>query len=242
MFSDLDIIDLMILFFKSFVYAVILGVISLFFIYPIYYLIFGDRPGAIISSGKELYVTYTYRYPDWTKVLFFLVLIFFTLMYIIYLIIITIIPETGFLTLFIPFREMLLKIPPLPSLIDKGVFYMYDSVIGYYFGSEGFENFKNKCHNHLYNNKHEIYDVIKLFNPKLNIEKFANLIENMNNNNKKSERKNVNNDVAVCIGNNSPLTTPDMNYTQLANNTFTDIKSKIKCNLNAIPTYIATEE
>ena len=38
-----------------------------------------------------------------------------------------IIPPTGIATLFIPIREMLMSIPPLQELKDKGVFDLYNS-------------------------------------------------------------------------------------------------------------------
>jgi hypothetical protein len=61
------------------------------------------------------------------KMPFFLITILFLILYIIYLIIMFIIPPTGIATLFIPIREMLMSIPPLQELKDKGVFDLYNS-------------------------------------------------------------------------------------------------------------------
>jgi hypothetical protein len=64
------------------------------------------------------------------KMPFFLITILFLILYIIYLIIMFIIPPTGIATLFIPIREMLMSIPPLQELKDKGVFDLYNSTGG----------------------------------------------------------------------------------------------------------------
>jgi len=237
----MDILDFMIVFFNVYVILTTLGVISLFIIYPFYYLFFGGRPGFIIDVFRRIFVFFTSTFPDWTKVLFFLISIFFALMYGIYLIIIIVIPPTGLFTLFIPIRELLLAIPPIPQLREKGVFKVFDRFF-IIIGVSKTENFGNKYINYLSFFKDNFYDVIKIFNPHLNMNKFATLIENMQNNNKESERRNVNNDIDICISTNSDITTPDMNFIDLAKNNFNDIKNKVKCNLNALPTYISVEQ
>ena len=46
----------------------------------------------------------------------------------------------------------------------------------------------------------------------------------------------------MCIASKGNISTPDMNFIDLAKNSITDIKNQIKCNLNALPTYISTSE
>jgi len=238
----MDVIDIMIYFFLIYVILVIAGIIGLFIIYPIYYfIIFGDRPGIVIEIFRHIYVFLTSTVPDWTKIIFFLVTIFFLIMYVIYKIIMIVVPDTGFITLFIPLKELLLAIPPLPKLRNKGVFNVFDRTFQI-IGNSHIERFKNYYFNYLSFFKDNFYDVIKLFNPKLNMDKFDILIENMNNYNKESEKRNINNDINICINNNSTLTTPNMSFIDLTKNTINDIKANVKCNLNALPTYISTSE
>lgn len=56
-------------------------------------------------------------------------IIFYIIFYIIYLIIITIIPDTGIQTFFIPLKELLLSIPPLPDLQNFGIFRLFECIV-----------------------------------------------------------------------------------------------------------------
>lgn len=237
----MDIIDGMILFFNIYVILVTLGILSLIFIYPLYYLLVGHKPGFIIDAFRQIFIFFTSNLPDWTKIIFFIITIFFSIMYVIYLIIIIVIPPTGFATLFIPLRELLLAIPPIPQLKNKGVFNVFDRFFTI-IGNSNKELFGNKYINYLSFFKDNFYNVIKLFNPHLNIDRFAYLIENMQNNNKESEKRNIDNNIDMCIANNASITTPDMNFIELATNNISDIKNTVKCNLNALPAYISTSE
>ena len=82
---------------------------------------------------------------------------------------------------------------------------------------------------------------MKLFNPYLDIDKIDTIIEDMNNNNKKSEIKNLKQNVAVCIDGNSDFTTPDSTYSDILKNNINDVKNNVKCNLKSITPYIETE-
>ena len=62
----------------------------------------------------------------------------------------------------------------------------------------------------------------------------------MSNNNKTQELNNINNDIDVCVGSSSDLTTPDMNYLNIFKNNINDMKNNFKCNLNTLPAYIST--
>lgn len=172
---------------------------------------------------------------------YLLIVIFDLIMYIFYIIITTIIPETGFPTLFIPLRELLMKIPPLKKFEERGIFRLFTSITEF-FGM--FDNMKEAIKymftEYYYFSKDNTYEVIKLFNPHINIDNFTNIVENMNNNNKHFELNNINNDIDVCIGNSSELTTPNMNYVNILKNNINDMKNEFKCNLNTIPAYLST--
>jgi hypothetical protein len=237
----MNILIISIYFFKLYVVLTFLAVIGAVFLYPLYYIAFGYKAGFPISTCKDAYKTSTCEFVDWTKYIFFIILIFFTIMYVIYIIIITIIPETGLFTLFIPIREMLLTIPPLQQLMDLGVFDAFDRFFDI-FGLSYKEKFIDYYKNYLSGIKNDFYDLIKLFNPHLNIDKFSFVVENMQNYNKKSEKRNINNNIKVCVSSNSPITTPDMNFMQITKNDINNIKNKVKCNLKALPAYISTGE
>lgn len=172
---------------------------------------------------------------------YLLIIIFDFIMYIFYIIITTIIPETGFLTLFIPVRELLMMIPPLQTFENRGIFRLFTSIfkfIGMFNNIK--EGLKFIFTEYYLFSKNNTYELIKIFNPHINIDKFSNVIENMNNYNKKLELNNINNDIDVCIGNSSGLTTPDMNYVNILKNDIDGMKNKFKCNLKTIPAYIST--
>jgi len=172
---------------------------------------------------------------------YLLIVIFDLIMYIFYIIITTIIPETGFLTLFIPLRELLMKIPPLQTFDKRGIFRLFTSILKFFGMFNRFINgLKFIFWEYYLFSKNNTYELIKLYNPYINIENFTNVVENMNNNNKKSELNNINNDIDVCISSSSELTTPDMSYLNILKNDIGEMKTKFKCNLKTIPAYIST--
>jgi hypothetical protein len=172
---------------------------------------------------------------------YLLIVIFDLIMYIFYIIITTFLPETGFLTLFIPLRELLMKIPPLETFDERGIFRLFTSIFKFFGMFHRLINgLKFIFWEYYLFSKNNTYELIKLFNPYINIEKFSNVVENMNNYNKKSELNNINNDIDVCIGSSSELTTPDMNYLNILKNDIGEMKTKFKCNLKTIPAYIST--
>lgn len=165
-----------------------------------------------------------------TSFIYFLFLILYLIMYVFYLIIIHIIPETGFATLFIPIRELLLKIPPLPILIDKGVFKTFDNFFSYFGGSINFKNFFN---NYAEFAKNNIIEYIRLFNP--DIDSIIEELQNKNNNTDDDIG-----DVNICVNSQAPLSTPDMNFADLFMNEIKNAKNNVRCNLNSIKAYIKT--
>ena len=77
------------------------------------------------------------QFSSITRPIFIVSIIFYIIFYIFYLIIIFIIPETGIATLFIPIRELLLKIPPFPDLFKYGVIKLMNDIV-FIFGLKGF--------------------------------------------------------------------------------------------------------
>jgi len=233
------IIDNMIYFFKYYVFAIFILIIVYFLV-----LILGIP---FKQDFKKIYEIKTFidvidffcgKIPYWTQTLFVIIVVLFLLVYVIYLFIIIVIPKTGFPTLFIPVQEILLAIPPIPDFKSRGVFYIFDKIFELFgFNHEGF---RNKCSNYLFFCKEDLYDIIKLFNPHLNIEKFANIVENKDNHNEKMAAANTN--IEVCIGSDSPFTPPNSSYVNMVNNNIAEMKNKIKCNLDAIPAYITSGE
>lgn len=168
-----------------------------------------------------------------TIFIYLLFLILYLIMYVFYLIIIYIIPETGFLTLFIPIRELLLKIPPLPILIDKGVFKTFDNFFSFIGGSINYKKFFN---NYAQFAKNNIIEYIRLFNPDID-----SIIEELQNKNKNdNDNDNDIGDVSICVNSQAPLTTPNMNFVDLFMNEIKNAKNNVKCNLNSIKAYIKT--
>jgi len=173
------------------------------------------------------------------KMPFFIITILFLILYIVYLIIITIIPPTGFATLFIPVREMLMSIPPLQALKDRGVFDLYGSAFKMFGFSGG--SMSNRLlsfsHDYMLFSKDNIIEMIGVFNPNIDREAIDTyLVETMANKEKTDD--NIKKDVEVCINNNSSITTPDMEMTDEFKATIDNVKNNITCNMKSIKPYI----
>lgn len=237
----MDIIDILVLFVVFFNICIFVWLVDIFILKPFMYLFFGDGNFGIIGESVYKVVTTTSSsFPSYTLTAYYLITIFFLIMYFIYLFIILIIPETGFATLFIPVRELLLAIPPIPALINKGIFKFYESIFSL-LGFTGDPSYSKFAREYFYFSKDGTNEIIQLFNPHLNVEKINYSIEDMNNNNKKSEIKNLKMDIDVCVNGNSDFTTPDTDYTGILTNNINDIKNSVKCNLKSIVPYIQTE-
>ena len=183
-----------------------------------FFMIVGIYVYLIATEKHEIGVNLFYRSIKVTvntilnigKVPFFIITILFLILYIVYLIIITIIPPTGFATLFIPVREMLMSIPPLQALKDRGIFDLYGSAFKIF----GFSNnnmskrLLNFSHDYMLFSKDNVIEMIGVFNPEIDKDAINNLIETMANKEKTDD--NIKKDVEVCINNKSSIITPDM--------------------------------
>lgn len=239
----MDIIDILILFVIFFNICVFFWLLDLLIINPMYLLLFNKGSlGPIIEPLYKLLQIISNNFPKISLTPYLLITIFFLIIYFIYLFIINVIPDTGIATLFIPVKELLLAIPPIPQLKNKGVFRFYDSLFTLFnFNQRLQTRLSNFSREYFYFSKDGTYEIMKLFNPHMNVNEIDNIIEEMNNNNKKKELRNLKTDVNICINTNTNLTTPDMNFTNIIGNNINDIKNTIKCNLKSIAPYISTD-
>ena len=256
----MDIIDILVLFVVFFHICIFMWLVDIILLKPFMFLFFGDGNFGIIGeTSYKVVTTVSSSFPSYTLTIYFVITIFFLIMYIIYLIIIFIIPPTGFATLFIPVRELLLSIPPFPALIDKGIFNFYSSVFKL-LGLTGNSSLSEFTREYFYFSKDGTYEIMKLFNPHLNTDKIDSILqdinnnsenennyydlkilEDMDNNNKKSEIKTLRDNVNVCINGSSDFTPPNIDYTGMLKNNINAAKNNIKCNLSSITPYIQTE-
>ena len=105
----------------------------------------------------------------------------------------------------------------MPALINKGIFKFYSSLFAV-LGFTGDPSISKFTKEYFYFSKDGTYELISLFNPHLDIDKVDSVIEEMNNNNKESEIKNLKKNVEVCIDGNSDFTTPDIAKKKRRNN------------------------
>jgi hypothetical protein len=237
----MDLIDILVLFVVFFNICIFIWLVDLLIFSPFAYLFLDESNFGFLGDATYYTITtMSETFPSFTLIFYYLITIFFLIMYFIYLFIIFVIPETGFPTLFIPVRELLLSIPPLPALIDKGIFNFYKSLFGV-LGIYGDPSIANFSREYFYFSKDGTYEIMQLFNPHLDMDKIDYVIENMNNNNKESEIKHLNQDVSICVKESSEFTTPNSSYTDILKNNMGDIKNNVKCNLKSITPYIQTE-
>ncbi len=173
-----------------------------------------------------------------------LLYVFYILMYIIYLIIIYIVPPTGFATLFIPIREILLKIPPLPWLIDYGIFRLIEKLIK----ALSLTSFKMKIIQILTSlfdfSRDNIKKVLIMIFPSLANE--INYLESFENpeliNIDSPIYKQIIQDKNICISQNTKIITPDMDAGEKIKINFENIFETIKCESKSFGNYIRSNK
>ena len=182
------------------------------------------------------------NFPKISSVLYVLVNIFFIIMYGIYLIIKYIIPDTGILTLFIPIKELLLKIPPLPELEQAGIFKFFDGIISVFYYPTFEEKIKNLFYEYYLFSKNGTIEVIKIFNPSIETDALETaIVETLKNYNRDEKYKKIEKDVNICISNNSELSPPNATYIEDIKANINNIKTNIDCNMKSISSYISTD-
>ena len=182
------------------------------------------------------------NFPKISSVLYVLVNIFFIIMYGIYLIIKHIIPDTGFPTLFIPIKELLLKIYPLPELEKAGIFKFFNGIISVFYFPTFEEKIKQLFYEYYLFSKNGTIEVIKIFNPSIESDTLETTItETLKNYNRDEKYKKIEKDVNICISNNSELAPPNATYIEDIKANINNIKTNIDCNMKSISSYISTD-
>ena len=179
--------------------------------------------------------------------IFIFILLFYIIFYFIYLFIITVIPETGFATFFIPLRELLLQIPPLPQLQDYGIFRLIGKLFEIFKINGMFRKFIKTNNAFFEFSKDNIKKISVFLFPsfKNNIEEFMNNLhpdtfKNDTDNKKKALYKKIENDTNICIANNTIPVVPDMNVVDRVSAIYKNNLATVKCHSNSIGSYVKT--
>jgi hypothetical protein len=241
----MNIINFAIIFVVIFNICVFIWAVDFIITQPIIFYVYGTGD----ERNKEWFI-WVYEkimflienFPKISSVLYVLVNIFFIIMYGIYLIIKYVIPDTGFPTLFIPIKELLLKIFPLPDLEQAGIFRFYDAVVSVFYFPTFEEKIKNLLYEYYLFSKNGTIEVIKIFNPSIETETLeTTIIETLKNYNRDEKYKKIEKDVNVCISNNIELTQPNATYIEDIKANINNIKTNIDCNMKSIGSYISTD-
>lgn len=114
-----------------------------FFIIDYFKILFFGVEGIVFITEPRNVIFNTFQNVNGSfRSIILLIFIFYLIFYAIYWFIINIIPETGLLTFFIPIRELLLMIPPLPELTEYGVFRFIEALFKAFGLSTPLEKFK----------------------------------------------------------------------------------------------------
>jgi len=191
-----------------------------------------------------------------TRPIFIISLIFYIIFYIFYIIIITIIPETGFPTLFIPIRELLLSLPPFPSLIKYGVIRLIDNILEiftikghlvrfvklniavYAFSKENIRRIFNDIYPELGD---RMVEIIPFEKHQLKEEKPKKEEEKPINKNKDIYKK-IEAETDICIANKLIKITPDMSSLEVNNANFKNAMIRANCHSKSIGKYIRSNK
>ncbi len=186
-----------------------------------------------------------------TTPLFVIIMIFYIIFYIIYFIIINYVPDTGIQTLFIPIKDILLSIPPLPDLKKYGVFDLFERIIKAF----GFEPFLKKLlgiNNALFIfSRENIKRIILMIYPEFDTAILDKAIdEKKEQNEEKKEIKKesevqhnyvydeIDENTEICISNNWKEITPDMSASERLKVQYANINERIKCKAGSIGNYV----
>jgi len=182
---------------------------------------------------------------------YIIIITFYILMYMIYLFIINVIPPTGFQTLFIPIREILLKIPPIPALEKFGVIRLMDRIMEALY-LKGFLVKIVKINGAIFDfSRENIKRILLLLVPSLKDKIDDYERKNFNKEEKKEEEKpqvineihkKIEDDKNICIKQNTKMTTPDMSASDKISNDFSNLFETINCESKSIGNYIRSNK
>lgn len=237
-------------------FTVIIVVVNLFFIF--WYLIFEDCVKGPIVGRKPIYLPVGLakfirgcfsQFSGSTRPIFIISIVFYIIFYILYLIIIFIIPETGIATIFIPVRELLLKIPPFPDLIKYGIIKLMDDIVSI-FGLKGHLLRFYSLNLALYVfSKENIRRIFNFIFPNLGdkIIEMMNVDETDVNKDKTKEPeldpknkvyKKIEAETAICASNKLIEITPDMKESEIQSARFKNTSITTNCHSRSVGKYI----
>ena len=245
----MDIIGTIILFTIAVTLFYIFLVIACIYVYFIKTFIFGNEGPAVDNSTAYKILNILKIISTTLTTPFIFILLFYFIFYFIYLFIITVIPPTGFATLFIPIRELLLKIPPLPQLQDYGVFRLIGKLFEIFKINSMFKKFIN-TNNALFEFSHDNIKRIAVFlfpSFEKNIDNFVNNLhpdtfknDSENDTKKKELYKKIENDTNICIANNTIPIVPDINVADRVAIIYKNNLATVKCHASSIGSYVKT--
>lgn len=179
-----------------------------------------------------------------TPILIFFIILYI-IFYIIYLIIITIVPDTGIQTFFIPLKELLLQIPPLPDLEKFGVFRLIECVVksfGIKPALQGFIKF-NLCFIDF--SRDNIRTILKMIFPDMEFDNDNNQSNDLKKEEKINDTKDTNivhkqieEEVNICYKNNRKPINIGMTEFEKTKTEYYNNQAYIKCKANSIGKYI----
>lgn len=177
-------------------------------------------------------------------ILFFFIILYI-IFYLIYLAIKAFVPDTGIITFFIPLKELLLEIPPLPTLEKYGIFRLIECVVnsfGIKPALEGFMKF-NFCFMEF--SRDNIRTILKMIFPELELNDDNKYIEDKKIDKKtdKKEEKNIvykqiDEEVKICYKNNRKPIKIGMSEVERSKIEYYNNQEYIKCKAKSIGKYI----
>ena len=187
---------------------------------------------------------------------YIVILVFYIIMYMIYLFIINVIPETGFATLFIPIREILLKIPPIPALQKFGVIRLMDRIMEALFLKGVLVKFV-KINGAIFDfSRENIKRVLIFLVPSLEdkIDAYDKKIDSDDSDDKKEKKEEektpeineihlkIEEDKNICIKQNTKMSTPDMSSGDKISNDLSNLFETVNCESKSIGNYIRSNK
>jgi len=179
-----------------------------------------------------------------TRPILLLFIIFYIIFYIIYKAIKKLVPDTSIITFFIPIKEILLSIPPLPILERYGIFKLIDCIIksiGMTSSLEGFIEF-NLCFFKF--SRDNIRRILKMIFKDIDLsrtildERFENKGDENIDENTRKIHKNIEEEVNICYKNNRRAYKMGMKEMERLKIEMENNQEYIKCKANSIGKYI----
>lgn len=227
---------------------VVFSILNFVFLIPI----FGKASMILPNEVSEFLIGLCNQIAAILIPLYIIIIVFYILMYIIYLFIMNVIPPTGFATIFIPIREILLKIPPLPALEKFGVIRLMDRIMEALYLKGILVKFV-KINGAVFDfSRENIKRILILLVPSLKDK--IDTYDKLNQEERKEEKpheeneerdeihKKIEEDKNICIKQNTKMNTPDMSSGDRISNEFSNLFETIHCESKSIGNYIRSNK